>query len=318
VALPLITNFTQMALSWLMIRWIPGLPRRDAHVGSMIAFGGNVAASYVLLNLLRSVDQVLIGRYWGAGPLGLYSRAYNLLMLPARQLHIPVSSVAIPAFSRLQADPQRFARYYLRTINLMIWISAPIFGFLFVAAEPVIVLVLGDRWREAAPVFKILVISALAQVLHGSTIWLFVSRGESGRFLKLTLLISPLLIGSYLIGLPFGIKGVALSGSLGLLGVLPWMLKYTFRGTELTLMRLWQAVLCPTSLCVAGVVLANVASYFIAPQRAIFQFLVVALGFAVAYSLAALIPSVREEALSLRNLFGELRSPNQSAEKVLN
>jgi O-antigen/teichoic acid export membrane protein len=234
-------------------------------------------------------------------------------MLPARQLHIPISSVAVPAFSRIQADPERFARYYLRTINLMIWIIAPIFAFLFVAAEPTIVLILGSRWREVAPVFKILVISALGQVLHGSTIWLFVSRGESGRFLKLTFLISPLLVASYLVGLPFGIKGVALSGSVVLVAILPWMLKYTFHGTQLNLARLARSMVCPIALCLAGVLLANVALFLIAPQQAVSQLLVVALGFATTYFLAALIPSVREEALSLRNLFGELRSSSQSS-----
>ena len=140
---------------------MPGLPRRDAKVGSMIAFGGNVAASYLIFNVNRSADNVLIGWYWGAGPLGLYSRAYNLLMLPVRQLSAPAGSVAVPAFSRIQSDPERFARYYLRTVNLIMWISTPIFGFLFVAAQPVIVLVLGNQWREAAPVFQILAISAL-------------------------------------------------------------------------------------------------------------------------------------------------------------
>jgi O-antigen/teichoic acid export membrane protein len=312
VALPLTLSFTQMALSWVIVGWIPSLPQRDAEVRSLVAFGGNVAASYLLLNVLRSADNVLIGRYWGAGPLGLYSRAYNLLTQPARQLYIPVGSVAIPAFSRLQSDRERFARYYLRAINLMTWISAPIFGFLFVAAEPVTVLLLGNQWREAAPVFQILVISALAQLLHGSTIWLFVSRGESGRLLKLTLIISPVLIGSYLIGLPFGIKGVALSGSLVLLAILPWMLKYTFRGTHLTLQRLGQAMLYPTALCLAGVVLAELALDLIAPRRIFSQLLVVALGFGAAYLLSALLPSVRKEASSLRKLFGELRLPTQT------
>ena len=105
VALPLTLNFTQMLLSWLMVRWIPGLPRRDAKVRSLIAFGGNVAASYLVFNVNRSADSILIGWYWGAGPLGLYSRAYNLLMLPVRQLGAPARSVAIPAFSRVQATP---------------------------------------------------------------------------------------------------------------------------------------------------------------------------------------------------------------------
>ena len=235
VALPLILNFNVMTLSWLMIKWRPSLPRRDAQVGSMIAFGGNVAASYFVITVSRSADNVLIGRYIGAGPLGLYSRAYNLLMLPVRQLSAPAASVAVPAFSRTQDDPERFARYYLRAVNLLMWISAPIFGFLFAAARPVIILMLGNQWREAAPVFQILAVCALTQLLLESTIWLFVSRGQSQQLLKLLLVISPIIIASYALGLRFGIKGVALSGSLMLLAILPWMLKFTFRGTNLTL-----------------------------------------------------------------------------------
>ena len=150
----------------------------------------------------------------GAAPLGLYSRAYNLLMLPVRQLSAPAGSVAIPAFSRIQNQPERFARFYLRTVSLIMWIAAPLFGLLFVAATPVIVLLLGNQWRGAAPVFQILVISALGQLFLESIIWLFVSQGHSERLLKVVLCISPFLIGSFVVGLPFGIKGVALAGSL--------------------------------------------------------------------------------------------------------
>jgi len=307
VALPLTLNLTQMSLSWLMVRWTPGLPRIDARVRSLIAFGGNVAASYLIFNVNRSADSVLIGWYWGAGPLGLYSRAYNLLMLPVRQLGAPARSVAVPAFSRVQGDPERLARYYLRTVNLIMWITAPIFGFLFVAAEPVIVLTLGNRWREAAPVFQILAIFALGQLLLESTLWLFVSRGQSKRLLRLLLIISPIIVASYVIGLSFGIKGVALSGSLVLLAIFPQVLKFAFRGTTLTLGRLWQAILYPISLCLAGVFLGELALHLIAPQRIISQLLVVALGFAVAYSLSALLRAVREEVMSFRRLFRELR-----------
>src|ERR1700733_11680402 len=70
VALPLTLNFTQMVLTWLMARWIPGPPRRDAKVRSLIVFGGNVAASYLVFNANRSADSILIGWHWGAGPLG--------------------------------------------------------------------------------------------------------------------------------------------------------------------------------------------------------------------------------------------------------
>jgi O-antigen/teichoic acid export membrane protein len=308
IALPLTLNLTQMSLSWLMARWIPGSPRRDTKVWSLIAFGGNVAASYVTFNLNRSADSVLIGWYWGAGPLGLYSRAYNLLMLPVRQLGAPARSVAVPAFSRVQGDPERLARYYLHTANLIMWIIAPIFGFLFVAAAPVIVLTLGQRWLEAAPVFQILAIFALGQLLLESTLWLFVSRGQSRRLLKLLFLISPITICSYAIGLPFGIKGVALSGSLVLLAAFPWILKFSFQGTNLTLRRLGKAIMCPVSVCASGVCVAEIALHMIAHQRMLSELPVAALGFAAGSSLSMLIPAVRHEVVSLRALFDRSHS----------
>ena len=312
VALPLILNSTAMILSWLMVRWVPSLPRAGSKVGSLIAFGGNVAASYVLITVNRSVDNVLVGWYWGAGPLGLYSRAYNLLMLPIRQLSAPAGSVAVPAFSRIQGDPERFARYFLRMINLIMWVSAPTFGFLFVAATPVIVLLLGTQWRGAAPVFQILAISAFGQLLLESTIWLFVSRGQSKQMLKLLLSISPLILGSFALGLPFGIKGVALSGSLALIAILPWILKLAFRGTDLTLRRLGHAVLWPFSLGVAGALSGELVLHLVDPQRIITQLLSVAVGFAVAYSFSALITPVRAEAVSLVRVFSKLRLSGQT------
>ena len=302
VALPLTLNATQTALSWLMVQWRPGLPRHDASVRSMIVFGGNVSVSYLLTNLNRSADGSLVGWYWGASPLGLYSRAYNLLMLPLRQLSAPAASVAVPTFSRIQSDPERFARYYLRAAKLILWFCVPLFGFLFVAASPVIALVLGRKWGEAAPVFQILTISALGQLLLEMSIWVLVSRGLSGQLLKLLLIISPILLGSFVIGLPFGIKGVALAGSLAQLSILPWMLHFTFRGTNVTLSRLGQAIVYPLSLGIFGILLAELVLRIIAPATILSQLLVAALGFAAAYALAALVPKVREEVMSFKDI----------------
>jgi O-antigen/teichoic acid export membrane protein len=312
ITLTLTMNATQMALSWVMVRWLPSLPRRDSKVGSLISFGGKVAASYILINAHRNADSVLIGWRWGAGPVGLYSRALNLLMLPIRQLMAPARSVAIPAFSRTQGDPERFARYYLRMVNLIMWISTPIIGFLFVAAEPVIILALGSKWREAAGVFRILAISALGQLMFDSTIWVMVSRAESKRLLNLSVVIAPIIISSYAIGLPFGIKGVALSGSLVLVGISPWLLKYVYRGTNLTLLSLGRAIVYPVSLCVAAVLVGRLALSVVGVEAILPQLLVVALSFAAVYLSSALIRPIREEILSIGELSMDLAPSQQS------
>jgi O-antigen/teichoic acid export membrane protein len=314
VALPLTLSLSQMVLSWLMVKWKPGLPHPDPEVRSMIGFGGNIAVSYMIFNWISNADNILIGWYWGAGPLGLYSRAYNLLILAIHQITAPTVSVAIPAFSRIQGDAKLFARYYLRIINLIVWISASLFGFLFVAAEPVIVLVLGEKWRQAAPVFRILTISALGQLLLQSTLWLFVSRGQSGRLLKLMLIIAPITIGSFVIGLPFGIKWVALSLSLVLLTALPWILKFSFRGTDLTLRRLGRALVYPVSVSLLGILSAEFTLHLIPRGGLVSQLLVSAVGFAGAYAVAALIPPVRSEIFSFRGILSDLRPSSGSTE----
>ena len=86
-------------------------------------------------------------------------------MLPVRQLTAPAGNVTVPTFGRIQSDPERFANYYLRLINVMMWISTPLFGLLFGAAKPVITIVLGKKWLEAATVFQILAITAPAQLI---------------------------------------------------------------------------------------------------------------------------------------------------------
>jgi PST family polysaccharide transporter len=233
-------------------------------------------------------------------------------MLPVRQLSAPAGSVVIPAFSRLQDSPERFARHYLRVIGLIAWISTPVFGFLLVAAKPVIALLLGTKWKEAAPVFQLLVISALGQLLLDSTVWLFISRGQSRRLLKLMTIISPIFICSFAIGLPFGIKGVALSSSLILIGMLPWIMSFSFRGTCLTLQGLGRALLHPVLLCLFGISLAMFAQYLFKPVGILMEFFVLALGFASAYLFAALIPAFRNEVASFRDLLSAFKPSRQA------
>jgi hypothetical protein len=136
---------------------------------------------------------------------------------------------------------------------------------------------------------------------------LLVSRGQSRRLFRLLLIISPIIVASFAIGLPFGIQGVALSGSLVALIILPSALKYTFRGTQLNLRRVGRAVLIPVSLCLVGVFCAEVALLVIVPTGMLSDLLVAALGFAVAYSLSPLIPSVKSEMLCIRRLLRELQ-----------
>lgn len=313
IAFPLTTNLLQMFSSWVMISWRPSRPRAAADVGSMVKFGGQVAASYLISSLGGNASNILIGWYWGAAPLGLYSRAGNLLMKPVNQLLIPSGGVAVPALSRIQGDPPRFARYYLSALNLIMWISAPLFGFLFVAAKPTIVILLGHKWLGAAPIFQLLCISALVQPLFQSTNWVLISSGRTERFLRITLITMAIGLCVLAVALPFGIDAVALWCSVAQVAMLPWVMGFCFRGTNLTLRTLGRAILFPISLSLVGVVSAELASLFANPANDVAAFFVGAVVFAAVSLLAiTLCRPVRKEITELRLLLHDLRISRQT------
>ena len=194
---------------WLAVRWIPGPPARGTGVRSMLAFGGNLTGFEVLNFFSRNADNVLIGKFLGEGPLGLYAMAYRLLTLPLSRAVWPLGQVVVPALSRLRTDRERFVRYYLEAIDLVMVVVSPVVVGAFVLTEPLVRLFLGDRWLPSVPVFRLLAASGIVAPMSTSVGWLYVSSGATRTMMRWGAIASPLIVGSFAAGLPFGIAGVA-------------------------------------------------------------------------------------------------------------
>ncbi|MFQ5490160.1 MAG: lipopolysaccharide biosynthesis protein, partial [Phycisphaerae bacterium] len=199
---------------WIACGWRPGWPSRDTGVRSMLAFGGNLTAANLLNYLVRNLDNVLIGWRWGADALGLYANAYKLLLLPIRQFNTPLTNVAIPALSRLQDKPDQYRAFFKKGIQLLTTVGMPMVAFLAVDADNVILLVLGDKWGGAAPIFRLLAPAAFLGTFNVATGWVYVSTGQVDRQLRWVVFSSPVIILAFIVGLPFGPTGVAASLSL--------------------------------------------------------------------------------------------------------
>src|SRR5690606_2045854 len=104
VVLPISNALFGTLAAWMVCRWWPSLPKRGAGVRSMVGFGANVTGFNFINYFARSGDNLLIGWWWGAQPLGFYELAYRLMMAPLRQLSSPLQQVMIPVLSRLQGD----------------------------------------------------------------------------------------------------------------------------------------------------------------------------------------------------------------------
>ena len=199
----------------------------------------------LLVFLAWNSDNILLGRVWGADALGLYGRAYQLATLPVHQLTGAVSGVAFTAFSRIQDDPDRLARSFLRAYSLLVSLTIPIAISCALFAEEIIRVVLGAKWMEAAPIFRLLAPTALVFALANPLSWLVMSTGRVRRALCISAATTPVVIVGIVLGLSHGPKGVALGYSVAMALVVIPITAWSKHGTSVTWADLWKATKQP-------------------------------------------------------------------------
>jgi O-antigen/teichoic acid export membrane protein len=196
-------------LTLLLCRWRPGRPQLAIGMGTMLRFGSHVLGFNVVSYFARNADNILIGRFLGAGALGLYSRAYNLFMMPYLNIANPILQVGLPALGRLVEWPERFAKYYRKLLGIVALLTVPVAALCIIEAEFLIRLLLGPQWMGAVPVLRLLAVTGLIQPSVATTGLVQLGLGQSRRYLHWGVVNAVCLVSSIVIGLPFGIVGVA-------------------------------------------------------------------------------------------------------------
>lgn len=245
---------------WIACRWVPGRPRLDVGVGAMVKFGADLVSFDVVNYFSRNLDNILIGRYLGAGALGLYSKAYQLLMMPITNLRGPITSVAMPALSRLQKEPEQYRDYYLKCVSLLAFLSMPLVVFMFVCSEQLITLLLGSQWVGASGIFKILALAAFIQPVSSTSGMVLISTGQSRLYLRVGVVSSLVTCLSFAAGLPWGATGVATGYAIANYLILFPMLTYTFKNTFVTINNFMRAIFKPL---IASIVMGGCLCYYL-------------------------------------------------------
>ena len=257
------------AAVWLVSGWTPGRPTRDASVLPMIRTGGIVTANSLVVYAAYNCEKILLGRFWGAEALGIYGRAYQLINIPTENLNSAVGSVAISTLSRVKDDPVRLRSYFLKGYTLLIAATLPITAACALFADDVVYLMLGPQWAAAAPIFRWLAPTILVFGMINPVWPLLVAQGMLARSFHLSLAIAPLMIGAYVIGLPWGPKGVAMAFSIAMgLWLVP-QLAWSLHGTVVSLKDIAISISRPlASTMVAAAAAAGVAFGLLAPTAA--------------------------------------------------
>jgi len=252
------TTLAGTLLTYIYCPWIPQRWRRGTGARDMLTFGGHLTGFSFVNYFARNADGILIGKLIGAQALGIYGKAYQLLMLPISMVSGPLSGVAVPAMSRLSGDRDRLHRYYLRVLRMLSLIAGPIAGISYVASNEIVSVLLGPRWSPVGDVFRYLAISGLLQPLYNTQSWLHLAVGRSDRVFTWGLIGTPIIVTSFLVGLIWGINGVAFCYSVAIVITTAGSLAYAGQSAGLSVRRMLLAVYKPVLSCIvaAGMTIA--------------------------------------------------------------
>ena len=122
-----------------------------------------------------------------------------------------MTAVAVPALSRLQNDPDRYRRFYLKAIKNIAYVSMPLIAVMGVLSDEIVNIVLGEGWTDAAMVFSVLAVAAIWSPIASTVGWIYVSLDQTRRGFLWTCIMTPITLGAFMIGLNWGPVGVAAS-----------------------------------------------------------------------------------------------------------
>jgi O-antigen/teichoic acid export membrane protein len=211
VAQQLATAAGALGMTWVVSGWRPKLPTRNSGVMPMVKFGAHLGLADFVAQFSANSDSILLGRFYGAAPLGLYTRAQVLLARPIQQIVAPINAVLIPVLSRLQLDPERYRRSYMRAYG-----GLAVFIFSFSAmclalARPLVLVILGPKWTGVIPLFAAFSVVAISTPLAAICSWIYESQGRGPDQLQNHTIAGMVTIVAFLLGLRWGPMGVVTS-----------------------------------------------------------------------------------------------------------
>jgi PST family polysaccharide transporter len=176
----------------------------------LLVFGGGQTLAAVANYVARQGDNVVVARWLGPTDLGLYSRAYQLMSMPGNLLGSALSNVLFPAMARVQDEPLRLRRAYLRGVTLIGIGALSVSAFAAVVSRELVLILLGEQWLLLRSAFQVMVFGMLFRTGYKLSDSLARATGAVYRRAWRQMLYAALVaIGAYA-GVPWGIRGVAI------------------------------------------------------------------------------------------------------------
>lgn len=199
---------TSCLLCWILSGWKPSKGFSSAAFKRMFGYGSKLLTSSLIDTVWNNIYPLIIGKFYTPASLGYFTRAHGYATLPSATITDVVSRVTFPILSEMQHDKQQLQKSYNQMLLLTAFFMFPLMIGIATLAEPLIRLMLTDKWIPCVPYLQILCVTMMLYPVHALNLTLLKVIGRSDLFLRLELWKKSLGIIVLIVTLPLGIEAM--------------------------------------------------------------------------------------------------------------
>ena len=216
---------------WFFNRWRPSIMFSVTSFKELFGFGWKLLVSGLIDTIWKQVYQVVIGKCYNAETLGQYTRADQFNIIFSSNLTAVVHRVSYPVLSKIQDEKERLKQAYRKVIKTTMLVTFPCMLGLAAVAEPMVLVLIGDKWLPCVHYLQIICFSGMLYPLHALNLNMLQVKGRSDVYLILEIVKKTIAVGPILLGIFINIYWM-LIGSV-FTGFIAYYLNGHFSGREI-------------------------------------------------------------------------------------
>ncbi len=203
--------FLKTILFWIVNKWRPIFVFSKKSFKTLFSFGSKLLFAGLLNTIFQNLYLIVIGRYFNAAPLGYYTQAKKIQELPTMSINSIIQNVAFPSFSKIQDENEKLKKGLKLAIKMTTFILFPLMIFLMVAAKPIVITLLTEKWLPAVIYIQILSITGILFPIQLFNLTILNVKGRSDLFLRLEIIKKTLVVIAIVVGFHWGVLGLVIS-----------------------------------------------------------------------------------------------------------
>lgn len=201
-------SFFLMVVLFFLVKWRPRFLFSLKKAEELFSYGWKILCSGLIDTIFTNAYGLVIGKRYNSAMMGQYSRGNQFPALIANNLGAAIQSVMLPAFSACQDDRERMRNMVRRSITTSSYLVFPMMAGLIAVAEPMVKLILTDRYLPCVPILRMLCVAYATWPIHVANLQAINAMGRSEIFLKLEMVKKLVSVIALLISIPFGITAM--------------------------------------------------------------------------------------------------------------